>query len=40
LADSLCSPGSDIDLLGYGKGVVDLNAEVSHRAFDPGVAKQ
>ena len=31
----LLSPGSsDVDLLGYGKSVVDLNAEVAHRALD------
>src|ERR1700724_1382798 len=40
LMDSLCSPGSDIDLLRYSKRVVDINAEVAHRAFDPGVAKE
>ena len=28
-------PGSsDIDLFGYGKGVVDLDTEVTHRALD------
>ena len=25
--------GLQLDLLGYGKGVVDLNAEIAHRAF-------
>jgi hypothetical protein len=28
-------PGnSDIDLFGYGKGVVDFDTEVAHRALD------
>jgi len=39
-ADRLCPEGSDIDLLRYGEGVVDLNAEVAHRAFYPCVAKE
>jgi hypothetical protein len=33
LADNLGSR-SDIDLLGYGKRIVDLDAEIAHRAFD------
>ena len=30
---------SDVDLLGNGKGIVNLNAEVSNRAFDLAVPK-
>ena len=37
-ADRPCQEGSDIDLLRYGKGVVDLNAEVANRALDLGMA--
>ncbi len=39
-ADRLCPGGSDIDLLRYGKGVVDLNAEVANRAFYFRVSQQ
>jgi hypothetical protein len=30
----LCGVLSDIDLFGYGKGVVDFDTEVAHRALD------
>ena len=34
-------PGaSDIDLFRYGKGIINLDAKVAHRALDLGVAKQ
>ena len=34
-AEHGCSAGtSDIDLFGYGKGVVDFDTEVAHRAAD------
>jgi hypothetical protein len=34
-------PGaSDVDLLRYGKSIIDLDAKVAHRALDFGVAKQ
>jgi hypothetical protein len=37
----LFRPGSsDVDLLGYRKGVVNLDSEISHRAFDLGVAQK
>jgi hypothetical protein len=32
--------GSDIDLFGYGKSIINLDAKVAHRALDLGVAKQ
>jgi hypothetical protein len=32
--------GSEVDLFRYGKGVIDLNAEISDRALDLGVAEQ
>jgi hypothetical protein len=36
----LCPGSSDVDLLCDGKGIIDLDAEVPHRAFDLGVTKQ
>ena len=30
----LCPGSSDINLLGYGKSVIDFNAKIPHRAFD------
>jgi hypothetical protein len=33
-AGLLCPGSSDVDLLGYGKSVIDLNAKVVHRALD------
>lgn len=39
-ADRPCPEGSNIDLLRYGKGVVNLNAEVANRALDLGMAEQ
>jgi hypothetical protein len=33
-AGRLCSCSSDVDLFGYGESVVDLNAEVAHRALN------
>ena len=36
----LCRDASDIDLFGYGKGVVNLDAEISHRTFNFSVPKQ
>ena len=36
----LCPGISDIDLFGYRKGIIYLDAEVSDGAFDFGVAKQ
>jgi hypothetical protein len=32
--------GSDIDLFGYGKSVINFDTKVAHRALDLGVAKQ
>jgi hypothetical protein len=32
--------GSDIDLFGYSKSIINLDAKVAHRALDLGVAKQ
>ena len=32
--------GSELDLLGEGEGVLDLNAEILDRALDFGVAEQ
>src|ERR1700676_411077 len=32
--------GSDIDLFGYSKSIINLDAKVAHRAVDLGVAKQ
>jgi hypothetical protein len=36
----LCPHTSDIDLFGYGKGVVNLDAEISHCTFDFSMPKQ
>ena len=36
----LCPGSSDINLFRYCQGVIDLDAEVSHRAFDLGMPKQ
>jgi hypothetical protein len=36
----LCPDASDIDLFGYGKGVVNLDAEISHRTFNFSVSKR
>jgi hypothetical protein len=30
----------DIDLFGYSKSIINLDAKVAHRALDLGVAKQ
>jgi hypothetical protein len=38
--NALCPGSSDIDLFRYGKGVIDLYAEVTHSALDLGVAEQ
>jgi hypothetical protein len=35
----LCPDASDIDLFRYGKGVVNLDAEVPHGTFDFSVPK-
>ncbi len=32
--------GSDLDLFGYSKSIINLDAKVAHRALDLGVAKQ
>jgi len=39
-ASRLCPSSSDVDLFGYGESVVDLNAEVAHRALDLLVSQQ
>jgi len=39
-ASRLCPGSSDVDLFGYGESVVDLNAEVAHRALDLLVSQQ
>jgi hypothetical protein len=39
-ARQLCPGTSDVDLLCDVKGVVDLNAKIPHRAFDPPVAEK
>ena len=36
----LCPGNSDLDLFRYGKGVIDINAEIPDGAFDLGVAEQ
>ena len=33
-AGLLCPGSSDVDLFGYGKSIIDLNAEVAHRALN------
>jgi hypothetical protein len=30
----------DVDLLGYSKGIIDLNSEITDRTFDLRVAQQ
>lgn len=37
---SLCPDASDVDLLRYGKGVVYLNSEIVHGAFDLGMPEK
>jgi hypothetical protein len=39
-AGPLCPSISDVNLLRYRKGIIDLDAEVSDGAFDFGVAEQ
>jgi len=39
-AGRLCPGSSDVDLLGYGESVVDLNAEISDSALDFGMSQQ
>jgi hypothetical protein len=39
-ARQLCPGTSDVDFLRNLKGVIDLNAQVSHRALDLRVAEQ
>src|SRR4051812_1634165 len=39
-ARQLCPGSSDVNLFSYRKGIVDLNAEVAHRALDFRVAQQ
>jgi hypothetical protein len=36
----LCPGSSDVNLFRYGKGIIDLDAEVSDGAFNFGVAEQ
>ena len=36
----LCPGRSDINLFGYGEGIIDLNAEIPDGALNLGVAKQ
>ena len=36
----LCPSSSDVDLLGYGESVVDLDAEITHRALNLLVPQQ
>jgi len=36
----LCGGDSDVDLLGNGQRVVDLNAEITNRAFDFPMSKK
>jgi hypothetical protein len=33
-AFSLCPDASDINLFGYGEGIIDFDAEIPHRALD------
>jgi hypothetical protein len=33
-AGPLCPGSSDVNLLGYGKTVIDLDAKIPHRTFD------
>jgi hypothetical protein len=39
-ARPLCPGDSDVNLFRYCQGVIDLDAQVSDRAFDLGVSKQ
>src|SRR6266852_7730431 len=39
-ASRLCPCSSDVDLFGYGESVVDLNAEIAHRALNLLVPQQ
>jgi hypothetical protein len=39
-ADTLCPDTSDIDLFRYGKGVVNLDAEVPHGTFNFSVSQR
>ena len=39
-ASRLCPRSSDVDLFGYGKSVIDLNAEVAHRTLNLLVPQQ
>ena len=39
-ASLLCPAPSDINLFRYGKGIIDLDAEVPDGAFDLGMAEQ
>ena len=39
-ASRLCPGNSDVDLLGYGEGIIDLNTEVAHRALNLLVPQQ
>ena len=40
-AEHVCSASfSDVDLLGYGKRVIDLNSEIADCTLDLGVAQQ
>ena len=40
-AEHVCSAAlSDIDLLGYGERIINLNSEIADRALDLGVAQQ
>src|ERR1700730_836586 len=39
-ASRLCPCSSDVDLFGYGESVIDLNAEVAHRALNLLVPQQ
>ena len=36
----LCPGISDINLFRYCEGIIDLDAEISHRAFDLGMSEQ
>ena len=36
----LCPCSSDVDLLGYGESVIDLNAEIPDGALDFGMSQQ
>ena len=40
LEDGQSMVSSDINLFHYSQGVIDLDAEISDRAFDLGVAEQ